>query len=133
VWKSAVWGNSSYLGGPRNINKNGLKRELSFKTSRVAKISNNDLETIFNYRFNSTSPFFPAPSSIFFQAEDGIRDSSVTRVQTCALPILHHRRRAAQRGFSGWHAHRRRREPGNPRSEERRVEKECRSRWSPYH
>src|SRR5260370_3390308 len=23
----------------------------------------------------------------FFQAEDGIRDSSVTRVQTCALPI----------------------------------------------
>src|SRR5207237_3225135 len=25
---------------------------------------------------------------IFFQAEDGIRDSSVTGVQTCALPIL---------------------------------------------
>src|SRR5260370_34628 len=25
----------------------------------------------------------------FFQAEDGIRDSSVTGVQTCALPILH--------------------------------------------
>src|SRR5207237_2360124 len=24
----------------------------------------------------------------FFQAEDGIRDSSVTRVQTCALPIF---------------------------------------------
>src|SRR5437763_8457714 len=24
----------------------------------------------------------------FFQAEDGIRDTSVTRVQTCALPIL---------------------------------------------
>src|SRR5260370_36779038 len=24
----------------------------------------------------------------FFQAEDGIRDSSVTGVQTCALPIL---------------------------------------------
>ena len=23
----------------------------------------------------------------FFQAEDGIRDSPVTRVQTCALPI----------------------------------------------
>src|SRR5260370_29749464 len=29
-----------------------------------------------------TSLFF------FFQAEDGIRDSSVTGVQTCALPIL---------------------------------------------
>src|SRR5260370_10690900 len=27
----------------------------------------------------------------FFQAEDGIRDSSVTVVQTCALPILHAR------------------------------------------
>src|SRR5882762_11589347 len=27
----------------------------------------------------------------FFQAEDGIRDSSVTGVQTCALPILAHR------------------------------------------
>src|SRR5260370_9745196 len=25
----------------------------------------------------------------FFQAEDGIRDSSVTGVQTCALPIYH--------------------------------------------
>src|SRR5260370_39901507 len=27
-------------------------------------------------------------SFFFFQAEDGIRDSSVTGVQTCALPIL---------------------------------------------
>src|SRR5437762_401991 len=26
----------------------------------------------------------------FFQAEDGIRDTSVTGVQTCALPILKH-------------------------------------------
>ena len=25
--------------------------------------------------------------SVFFQAEDGIRDSPVTGVQTCALPI----------------------------------------------
>ena len=24
----------------------------------------------------------------FFQAEDGIRDTSVTGVQTCALPVL---------------------------------------------
>src|SRR5260370_18458585 len=29
----------------------------------------------------------------FFQAEDGIRDSSVTGVQTCALPICNHPRR----------------------------------------
>src|SRR5207245_3994734 len=26
-------------------------------------------------------------SSVFFQAEDGIRDATVTGVQTCALPI----------------------------------------------
>src|SRR5437762_5716715 len=29
-----------------------------------------------------------AHHSFFFQAEDGIRDTSVTGVQTCALPIL---------------------------------------------
>ena len=29
----------------------------------------------------------------FFQAEDGIRDSPVTGVQTCALPILVFRKR----------------------------------------
>src|SRR5882762_922193 len=29
----------------------------------------------------------------FFQAEDGIRDSSVTGVQTCALPIFGHQHR----------------------------------------
>src|SRR3989338_10375826 len=28
-------------------------------------------------------------SAIFFQAEDGIRDGTVTGVQTCALPIFH--------------------------------------------
>src|SRR5262249_57586657 len=30
-----------------------------------------------------------ASSPCFFQAEDGIRDWSVTGVQTCALPIFH--------------------------------------------
>src|SRR2546430_5776125 len=35
----------------------------------------------------------------FFQAEDGIRDLTVTGVQTCALPISHReRRRRAVRG-----------------------------------
>src|SRR3989337_677 len=28
----------------------------------------------------------------FFQAEDGIRDATVTGVQTCALPIIRHTR-----------------------------------------
>src|SRR5688572_32935494 len=74
----------------------------------------------------------------FFQAEDGIRDLTVTGVQTCALPIY-------CRGVAGRWAGccprkkrglgvrtDRRRRPG-ARSEERRVGKECRSRWSPYH
>src|SRR6266436_8628499 len=70
----------------------------------------------------------------FFQAEDGIRDVAVTGVQTCALPIssstrqktgtLPVRRRAAKLGGSA---------TSRKRSEERRVGKECRSRWSPPH
>src|SRR2546430_8950636 len=94
----------------------------------------------------------------FFQAEDGIRDLTVTGVQTCALPIL--TRTAARRDFrpvaTGINVavdvtsalrHVRSenvvaRIPGSDpaltreavlRSEERRVGKECRSRWSPYH
>src|SRR2546430_6875269 len=93
----------------------------------------------------------------FFQAEDGIRDLTVTGVQTCALPIskalfavdelcgflvacalVHPSRsfgdlevssvkkklkdKAFARGVNR-----------DERSEERRVGKECRSRWSPYH
>src|SRR2546430_3193110 len=99
-----------------------------------------------------------AVSLFFFQAEDGIRDLTVTGVQTCALPIfameLHLARRGPPEGQD-------RRGPahellngcrqallqvahqqlalsrvdgqGAHRSEERRVGKECRSRWSPYH
>src|SRR5260370_27469141 len=85
----------------------------------------------------------------FFQAEDGIRDSSVTGVQTCALPIsprtnalvhckapehLSSEEEAPQRNesssvnsFALPHSF------AQFRSEERRVGKECRSRWSPYH
>src|SRR3712207_8138372 len=92
----------------------------------------------------------------FFQAEDGIRDIGVTGVQTCALPILfyqlvklHFGRPTAvfvtaavaltetffRYGYLLF--------TDMPflasvlmfllRSEERRVGKECRSRWSPYH
>src|SRR3712207_8612323 len=94
----------------------------------------------------------------FFQAEDGIRDIGVTGVQTCALPIFRGGarappRRAARallpharlvRGLRGPRAGDlparlagaralRRGRPSGVRSEERRVGKECRSRWSPYH
>src|SRR5437762_4423725 len=70
----------------------------------------------------------------FFQAEDGIRDTSVTGVQTCALPIC---TRTTVRGGTAVPATT---GPGatwkcgpcrvtSSRSEERRVGKECRSRW----
>src|SRR6266542_5644149 len=66
----------------------------------------------------------------FMQAEGGIRDATVTGVQPCALPIsvvpgLRLRRAAAARGDG------RRSRAERRRSEERRVGKECRSRWSP--
>src|SRR5256885_5308911 len=93
----------------------------------------------------------------FFQAEDGIRDYKVTGVQTCALPILGNddpdagqaftyalvagagsgdngdfvvvgATLRAVRAFDHEAAAAR-----SVRSEERRVGKECRSRWSPYH
>src|SRR6476660_5312017 len=73
----------------------------------------------------------------FFQAEDGIRDDLVTGVQTCALPIFDlglGSRDGLGLGDLGLGS---RDGLGLPsprsRSEERRVGKECRSRWSPYH
>src|SRR5260370_23822955 len=78
----------------------------------------------------------------FFQAEDGIRDSSVTGVQTCALPICEFiagKTRARIRGHdfdlpaNFLLGNAQGLVPVSSRSEERRVGKECRSRWSPYH
>src|SRR2546427_6364281 len=93
----------------------------------------------------------------FFQAEDGIRDLTVTGVQTCALPILRaafarcglDRDTGTEAGAPGPEhevlsarvIEMVRALPGRAgpslwpemRSEERRVGKECRSRWSPYH
>src|SRR5687767_15765946 len=90
----------------------------------------------------------------FFQAEDGIRDKLVTGVQTCALPIYSASSAAAVAPFfaatrCGRFVLRPMRsdEVGSGastgassvssmsafRSEERRVGKECRSRWWAYH
>src|SRR2546430_7495720 len=77
----------------------------------------------------------------FFQAEDGIRDLTVTGVQTCALPISVD---PVQRvdvpelvrlddGLVGLPVANDVDDVVLGRSEERRVGKECRSRWSPYH
>src|SRR5260370_6991201 len=46
----------------------------------------------------------PAVFFFFFQAEDGIRDSSVTGVQTCALPISHGEITMSQARAAGGHA-----------------------------
>src|SRR6266536_802052 len=69
----------------------------------------------------------------FFQAEDGIRDPLVTGVQTCALPISCRALRAPRPGRRRGCRYDSRRMHRRPRSEERRVGKECRSRWSPHH
>src|SRR5438309_6043367 len=79
----------------------------------------------------------------FFQAEDGIRDGTVTGVQTCALPIsIMISTLGSNNGIVLTAARipyamaRDRLLParlGDVRSEERRVGKECRSRWSPDH
>src|SRR2546427_8106659 len=90
----------------------------------------------------------------FFQAEDGIRDLTVTGVQTCALPIFTSKRNvfnsfvAGIQNVDGMLADVALIRAGSyigadfeimsseaiqRRSEERRVGKECRSRWSPYH
>src|SRR5438132_13417218 len=73
----------------------------------------------------------------FFQAEDGIRDHCVTGVQTCALPILSRHSNGIRvdrpRIPLLWRLTNRQGPPRVwPRSEERRVGKECRSRWEPY-
>src|SRR2546429_1536997 len=94
----------------------------------------------------------------FFQAEDGIRDVAVTGVQTCALPIYICRLCSplppaiSSSAQALWRCSYSRQPPPAirllamqslaisniqetlaSRSEERRVGKECRSRWSPYH
>src|SRR5687767_15996398 len=73
----------------------------------------------------------------FFQAEDGIRDKLVTGVQTCALPISVIRPHLLPFDCADYRSLL---DPQREvdyekllRSEERRVGKECRSRWSPYH
>src|SRR2546430_6248451 len=94
----------------------------------------------------------------FFQAEDGIRDLTVTGVQTCALPIFGYQVQVQVPQSEMASIQDVERIPVTPgttshpllgdvaqvsygnvvgeyhrRSEERRVGKECRSRWSPYH
>src|SRR5207245_7449747 len=83
----------------------------------------------------------PRPQIIFFfQAEDGIRDATVTGVQTCALPIFAQRQKKSQPTTPRPPQVERQRAPkltavkSRPsRSEERRVGKEGGYRVSPAH
>src|SRR3712207_7753326 len=95
---------------------------------------------------NTSGGDFGVVDFFFFQAEDGIRDIGVTGVQTCALPIsllclsklcrllitlesVQNSQSVDEHGSVLQHP-----DSTKPtRSEERRVGKECRSRWSPYH
>src|SRR3712207_8638133 len=98
-------------------------------------------------------------SVVFFQAEDGIRDIGVTGVQTCALPISPVAKDVSATGVEDTPSIPLILKATDPdagdkvdtfeiadlpangtlyldaamRSEERRVGKERRSRWSPYH
>src|SRR5690554_8054602 len=80
----------------------------------------------------------------FFQAEDGKRDADVTGVQTCALPIFTYdiserfgEEFLAFQDPDGLWLHlikaKQKDERKGFRSEERRVGKECRSRYGTYH
>src|SRR5438034_4249711 len=87
---------------------------------------------------SSSFPTYDFFFFFFFQAEDGIRDHCVTGVQTCALPISKEPPRTSRshrpsRPPRSTHTPSARRSVSMARSEERRVGKECRSRWSPYH
>src|SRR6201989_2206883 len=70
---------------------------------------------------------------IFFQAEHGIRDTSVTGVQACALPIWLNLRVTTPKGLKSGIESVLIIATKVERSVERRVGKESRSRWSPYH
>src|SRR5205085_7523994 len=93
------------------------------------------INLVYSCVFSICSVFF-----FFFQAEDGIRDLTVTGVQTCALPICSNRSAvhvdrmcivldiATHHCLEGNMA--KKAKKAKARSEERRVGKECRSRWS---
>src|SRR5256885_2188267 len=133
---------------------NGLEVVWSCGDAEYVSTDYNMIESLLVVHVSLICLFF------FFQAEDGIRDYKVTGVQTCALPIL--LRRHHDDPLAGHFRHRRtlellyrkyywlgmtsyvkkyvtscdicqRSKVPCHRSEERRVGKECRSRWSPYH
>src|SRR2546427_339796 len=155
------------LGDPNKPFPNLVRRKQDDKivwTAQLAEIPWGDLpDSYIDVRWEGQALIATSFYGFFFQAEDGIRDLTVTGVQTCALPIFRRGsccpsgrrgtgrpetspRRSSSGPCSGEPAGgcsaRRRtsaacgsagRTPRSRRSEERGVGKEGRSRWSPYH
>jgi len=71
---------------------------------------------------------FAAPMEALLSESACVRVSSVAELTRAVLELLTDRERARAMGLRGQELARR-----HQRSEERRVGKECRSRWSPYH
>src|SRR3990170_5426137 len=73
-----------------------ISKDFFLMSSASSTRPNNSWTTIgwaFPLSMNFPTSLVSRPSScwtIFFQAEDGIRDDLVTGVQTCALPICPH-------------------------------------------
>src|SRR2546430_7327954 len=129
-----------------------LGNGVAFEHAKTLNIIDS-VQTVLRSAGHSHGTFF-----FFFQAEDGIRDLTVTGVQTCALPILVRVQRRdlsaadgealqpafVDQGTGGPGAPRIlenragarlvERRPGlAPRSEESRVGEKGRSRGTPYH
>ena len=118
-WASRCSGASMNSSSKQNVSKKGGSQknlnvlpgnDLSLKSTHKKKRN----RTLLHVRLRSSCSFWPA-WAYFRQAFIGQRPSC-----------------SATPGPSPWHPPKR---PGPPltRSEERRVGKECRSRWSPYH
>src|SRR3989339_332975 len=145
-----IYGNPHYLYGPENA-----APILKAIKSKLSELSPENKE-YFQENCNEYSGFFKQKTAygigqllefrrvlfrsralVFFQAEDGIRDWSVTGVQTCAL--LFSSRRRHTRLVSDWSSDVCSSDLLQSltdvvcrlllRSEERRVGKGCRSRW----
>src|SRR2546430_3155235 len=73
--------------------------DVQWSSKQIARVRNPPRQLV-----HKSQVFF-----FFFQAEDGIRDLTVTGVQTCALPILKKQQRNDERcrPFSGKPGHRR--------------------------
>src|SRR5688572_21861987 len=87
-------GKSVDLGGWRNIKKKKQHRWRGASSSAAGPLA-------LNAQLSQAAATHAQSMAFFFQAEDGIRDLTVTGVQTCALPISV---RFPKRRHRAWHS-----------------------------